>query len=715
MLDTKSKSRYRQGILAMLAVLCLCSVGMLSTYRLIAEDMEQLSSRQNVTAETYYSFSKDLCQGIYFLYNEYSKETDKADILNEYTESKYLLLSKYMDCALLNEEGETLVYHMPATRIQNLTSESTSYAFRAKFVFQADGALEDITVDGVDVDAKTQYYAERTYLDEANATADSYWSDISTPQSVEVIYGMTEENLEEYMSASQTDGLITVYGTLGHTRLPAFITTFGIFAGAAALLLPFHKKFDIGNASIFRAPLEFCLLFLAVLGGVLVYYPSAVVYATINGGLPKIVPGVNSPLNQALSVFINFAAWFIFYAVVYWIVTCLRAVFTMKKAYFTERTLTAKVLCWAKQGSSSGGRNLKNIIARICRGIKAFVAKQYDALVHLDFQEKTNRIILKIVGINFIILALICCLWFFGIIGVLIYSILLFFFLHRYFRDIQKKYAMLLKATNQLAGGDLDTPIEGDAGVFNPVRDELKKIQAGFKEAVEKEVKSERMKTELVTNVSHDLKTPLTAIITYTDLLKQEQDEEKRKEYIDVLERKSLRLKMLIEDLFEISKAASKNVIMHYMKVDIVNLLKQVGLENDEKIRAANLEFRWKLPEHKIILCLDSQKTYRIFENLIVNITKYAMPHTRVYIEMTETESHVRIHMKNVSAAELDFNADEITDRFVRGDSSRNTEGSGLGLAIAKSFTELQHGELKISTEADLFKAEITFPKENGE
>ena len=387
----------------------------------------------------------------------------------------------------------------------------------------------------------------------------------------------------------------------------------------------------------------------------------------------------------------------------------------MKKAYFTERTLTAKVLCWAKQGSSSGGRNLKNIIAGICRGIKAFVAKQYDALVHLDFQEKTNRIILKIVGINFIILALICCLWFFGIIGVLIYSILLFFFLHRYFRDIQKKYAMLLKATNQLAGGDLDTPIEGDAGVFNPVRDELKKIQAGFKEAVEKEVKSERMKTELVTNVSHDLKTPLTAIITYTDLLKQEQDEEKRKEYIDVLERKSLRLKMLIEDLFEISKAASKNVIMHYMKVDIVNLLKQVGLENDEKIRAANLEFRWKLPEHKIILCLDSQKTYRIFENLIVNITKYAMPHTRVYIEMTETESHVRIHMKNVSAAELDFNADEITDRFVRGDSSRNTEGSGLGLAIAKSFTELQHGELKISTEADLFKAEITFPKENGE
>ena len=136
-----------------------------------------------------------------------------------------------------------------------------------------------------------------------------------------------------------------------------------------------------------------------------------------------------------------------------------------------------------------------------------------------------------------------------------------------------------------------------------------------------------------------------------------------------------------------------------------------MGLENDGKIKSANLEFRWNLPDQKVIMWLDSQKTYRIFENLIVNITKYAMPHTRVYIEMTEKENSVCISMKNVSATELNFNVDEITDRFVRGDSSRNTEGSGLGLAIAKSFVELQHGTLKISTEADLFKADIMLPK----
>ena len=219
------------------------------------------------------------------------------------------------------------------------------------------------------------------------------------------------------------------------------------------------------------------------------------------------------------------------------------------------------------------------------------------------------------------------------------------------------------------------------------------------------------MKTELITNVSHDLKTPLTAIITYVNLLKEEKDEERRKDYVDVLERKSLRLKALIEDLFEISKASSQNVTLDLMSVDIINLFKQVKLELDDKIKEADLDFRMTLPEEKIILTLDSQKTYRIFENLLVNITKYALPHTRVYIEMMTEGQDVVIRMKNISAAELNFNPEEITERFVRGDVSRNTEGSGLGLAIAKSFVELQRGTLKIETEADLYKVEIRFKR----
>ena len=319
--------------------------------------------------------------------------------------------------------------------------------------------------------------------------------------------------------------------------------------------------------------------------------------------------------------------------------------------------------------------------------------------------------ILKVVIMNFVVLFIITFFWVFGI-GVLIaYSIILFLFLRKYLDQVQEQYKSVLRTTSRLAAGDLDTEISEDAGIFNPVQDELRKIQAGFRRAVEEEMKSERMKTDLVTNVSHDLKTPLTAIITYVDLLKNEKDEEKRKEYIGILEKKSQRLKVLIEDLFEISKATSHNVTLHFMKLDIIGLLKQIELEYDRNLKAEGLEVKWDVPEEKVIVELDSEKAYRIFENLIVNISKYALPNTRVFIEVKEEQDNVSVRMKNVSAAELNFNADEITDRFVRGDVSRNTEGSGLGLSIAKSFTELMHGTLKISTEADLFRVEIVFPR----
>ena len=394
----------------------------------------------------------------------------------------------------------------------------------------------------------------------------------------------------------------------------------------------------------------------------------------------------------------------------------------MKKRYWQERTLCAHVLYWVRGRKEELGEQVKQgadgatgLFRKIWRWFGGIFKRVYDSLINLDILAEANHVIFKIVLVNFILLTVICCFWFYGIAALLIYSGVIFILLRRYFYDIQRKYQLLLESMNLLAEGILDAPIDGDLGIFNPMKTEIQRIQKGFKKAVEEEVKSERMKTELITNVSHDLKTPLTAIITYVDLLKSEEDPQKRKEYLAVLERKSQRLKVLIEDLFEISKAASRNVTMNFMRADIVELLKQVELENSSRIQEAGLDFRWNLPEEKVVLLLDSQKTYRIFENLIVNITKYAMPHTRVYIELRNEGNEVWISMKNVSAAELNFNADEITDRFVRGDASRNTEGSGLGLAIAKSFTELQYGTLKVTTEADLFKVNIWIPKRTEE
>lgn len=331
-----------------------------------------------------------------------------------------------------------------------------------------------------------------------------------------------------------------------------------------------------------------------------------------------------------------------------------------------------------------------------------------DEVNHIDFSDKTTKTILKLVVINFLILAVLMCMWMFGIAGLIIYSFVLFYLLKKYYDRIKKDYDVLMRGVQRIAEGDLDTMITEDIGVFEPFKEQLTEIRTGFKKAVDEEVKSQRMKTELITNVSHDLKTPLTAITTYVELLKKEDiTEEERKSYIETLEKKSLRLKVLIEDLFEVSKATTNNITLNLMDVDVVNLMKQVSVEHADKFEQMGLQLRWNVPEEKIILKLDNQKTYRIFENLFVNIQKYAMPNSRVYIDVEKSEGNVTITMRNMSAVELHTSGDELAERFVRGDASRNTEGSGLGLAIARSFTEAQKGSLHIAVDGDLFKVVI--------
>ena len=330
-----------------------------------------------------------------------------------------------------------------------------------------------------------------------------------------------------------------------------------------------------------------------------------------------------------------------------------------------------------------------------------------DEVNHIDFSDKTTKTILKIVVINFLVLAVLMCMWMFGIAGLIIYSFVLFYLLKKYYDRIRKDYNVLMRGVQRIAEGDLDTVITEDIGVFEPFKEQLTQIRTGFKKAVNEEVKSQRMKTELITNVSHDLKTPLTAITTYVELLKKEDiTEEERKSYIETLEKKSMRLKILIEDLFEVSKASTDNTL-NLIDVDVVNLMKQVSVEHADKFEQMGLQLRWNVPEEKVILQLDNQKTYRIFENLFVNMQKYAMPNSRVYIDVEKSETDVTVTMRNMSAVELHTSGDELAERFVRGDASRNTEGSGLGLAIARSFTEAQKGSLHISVDGDLFKVVI--------
>lgn len=352
----------------------------------------------------------------------------------------------------------------------------------------------------------------------------------------------------------------------------------------------------------------------------------------------------------------------------------------------------------------------RSLIYRFFPFMKGKVLSVYHAMEHLDLTKNANRTIIKVILVNAVILFFISLFWVGGFFMTIVYSAVLYLILRKYVSSLQKKYSVLLKATNEMADGNLNVTIDEDLGVFEPFKPQVIRIQNGFKRAVDEEVKSQKMKAELITNVSHDLKTPLTAIITYVNLLKEEGiTEEQRKEYLDVLERKSLRLKVLIEDLFEVSKANSQNITLNLTDVDLMSLLKQVSFEMGDKLEEAELDVRMNLTAEKILLSLDSQKTYRIYENLFGNIAKYAMKGTRVYVSGFRIDDTVVVTLKNISAQEITVDSADLTERFVRGDASRNTEGSGLGLAIAKSFTELQGGSLELEVDGDLFKVTTTW------
>ena len=329
-----------------------------------------------------------------------------------------------------------------------------------------------------------------------------------------------------------------------------------------------------------------------------------------------------------------------------------------------------------------------------------------------NINDDTNKIILKIVLVNCLIISIICCFFTFGIFFALIYSAILFVILRNKFNEFKHNYDILLSAVKRLSNGDFDVEINQDIGMFNLLGTEFTNIKNGFEKAVNEEVKSQKMKTELISNVSHDLKTPLTSIITYVDLLKNENlNQNKRYEYIETLDRNSLRLKNLIDDLFEVSKVNSGNVKLNFVDVDLVALIQQAKFELTDKFNEKNLIFKTNFSEEKIILSLDSSKTYRIFENLLINISKYALENTRVYIDIINHRDDVEIIFKNISANEIKVSEDELVERFTQGDTSRNTSRSGLGLAIAKSFTELQKGIFKINVDGDLFKAIVIFKK----
>lgn len=272
----------------------------------------------------------------------------------------------------------------------------------------------------------------------------------------------------------------------------------------------------------------------------------------------------------------------------------------------------------------------------------------------------------------------------------------------------------IIEKTNELAVGNLGDNLEVTGkSILATLASNINVLNQGVKQSQNEQAKSERLKTELITNVSHDLRTPLTSIITYTELLKTENlSSEDKSAYLEIIDRKSKRLKVLIDDLFEVSKMASGTIQLTKEKVDLVQLLQQSLAEYDDTIKESNLQFRVTTTEEPVYALVDGQKLWRVFENLIGNILKYSLEQSRVYIQLLKKGGQATITFKNVSKYELSDTSDELFERFKRGDQSRHTEGSGLGLAIAKSIVDLHEGKLDIETDGDLFKVIISLKLE---
>ncbi len=724
------KSKGIIAILVMIAIIVTSALGMCSSYKII--DKSAKSKKVNYFNE--YGFANLIAESSYALYYDSMKENENQsasdfllDIKKNITEEadEY---SSYIQEALNNNidqfNRETLGWNNDAnlkyyyyntinnktntTLNENVKFENNNidlsevnkdkYQFYAVVNFDNNGNVDVSEINGGDkevlksniecslIDIRNEYDISNSDYEEGY-----YNIDIKPIKNMTFVYAVPKtitsyDNIRWGIENAD----ISIYESMGAGG--AFIIA-GIVA-LIALIFPIKKaKSTILFRKISKIPFEVWIIIIGLAIASLGPLAGQLIKATLNGDLQvifvEIIPSLIIP-ERIIWIF-NFIIWLLSYSAVFFFVLVIKYVFNVGVIdYIKERTIFGMVIM-------------------LCVRI---IKRTLDEITKVDLREKNNKLIIKLLAINAVILLIITSIWFFGIPVVILYSVILFFIIRKYVDKISEKYSKLREATSKIAEGNLDVKIEEDLGLFEPFKGDLEKIQCGFKKAVDEEVKSQRMKTDLISNVSHDLKTPLTAIITYADLLKDENlSDEKRKQYIETLDRKAQRLQVLIENLFEVSKATSGNITLNIENIDVVSLMKQTLFELEDKLEEASLLVRKNMPKEKVILPLDSQRTFRVFENLIINITKYAMPNTRVFIDIIENEDDVAIIMKNMAAEEITFNVDTIAERFVRGDESRNTEGSGLGLAIAKSFVELQGGTFNISVDGDLFKVKIVFVK----
>lgn len=363
--------------------------------------------------------------------------------------------------------------------------------------------------------------------------------------------------------------------------------------------------------------------------------------------------------------------------------------------YYVKYSLCSGFIRFLKEDTWTGNR-----IMELYVGIKD--------LSNYDLNQRIKNLILKAVLLNTALMFL--CALFWGWLLVLIYGVISYIFLIHQAQRVVKEYDKLLVRLDRIAQGNFEVDPQYQTTILPSLQEKLDTVQDDFEEAIKERIRSQNLKTELITNVSHDLKTPLTGIKNYLELLNDPNlNQEDKEEYLIRLNQYTDRLSKLIEDLFEVSKANSGNINLERQNIDIISLVEQVLVENETILEKKDLTPVLRKPDESITCLLDGDKTVRIFENLFSNVAKYALENTRIFIVIERNENEVEITIQNISKTPLDFDPQDITERFVRADQSRHEEGSGLGLAIVKSFCEIQNGSFTVQLDGDVFKAIVRF------
>lgn len=385
----------------------------------------------------------------------------------------------------------------------------------------------------------------------------------------------------------------------------------------------------------------------------------------------------------------------------------------LKNHSFVERSFILRAVRWCWR---TAGRIVRWAID-LCKKFWHFIGRGRKGLWRKVFQDYKTRNVLLILLVYSAVLAVLGMMF-----GVMIdYGTALFMFLFGVLWFILAVaflvkrldgFERIVEALKRLRTGELtDKLTDMPTGVLSTMAEDINSLGDGMQNALQNAIRAERMKSELITNVSHDLKTPLTSILNYSDLLCQEHlTPEEANDYAKIIHQKSMRLKNLTSDLFDISKVQSGAEQMQCERIDTCTLVRQALGEQDKAIAESRLTLKVNIPDHEVPIWADGKKMSRVMENLIGNCIKYAMSGTRVFVTVSEQEREAVIELKNIANYEMDFDAGEITERFVRGDAARTTEGSGLGLAIAKSYVEACGGALAVEVDGDLFKVRITFP-----